>query len=200
MTSGRPNPPRSFAAGMRAWSWYSCAGGPARTAQGSACNQLPLRGPALPERPLSDPGLALLRVTGTKSPKSKWKFTKAGEDRFCFAGLWRPVPDGAGDAFTLLTTDPGPDVEPIHDRQMVILDRDDWLAWLDLTRPEAELLRALPAWSLNVETGPVTGRGVAGRCGGRCRPCCGWVAQEAGESAIVAVWRLHPLFRVPPCA
>jgi putative SOS response-associated peptidase YedK len=59
--------------------------------------------------------------------------------------------DGAGDAFTLLTTDPGPDVAPIHDRQMVILNRSDWLAWLELTRPEAELLRPLPAGSLNVE-------------------------------------------------
>ena len=28
--------------------------------------------------------------TGSKSPKSKWKFTKVGEDWFCFAGLWRP--------------------------------------------------------------------------------------------------------------
>jgi putative SOS response-associated peptidase YedK len=34
---------------------------------------------------------------------------------------------------------------------MVVLDRADWMAWLDLTRPEAELLRALPAGSLEVE-------------------------------------------------
>jgi len=36
-------------------------------------------------------------------------------------------------------------------RQMVVLDRADWLAWLDLTRPEAELLRPLPTGSLAVE-------------------------------------------------
>ena len=35
------------------------------------------------------------------------------------------MPDGAGDAFTLLTTEPGPDVAPIHDRQMVVIDRAD---------------------------------------------------------------------------
>ena len=29
------------------------------------------------------------------------------------------MPDGGGDAFTLLTTEPGPDVAPIHNRQMV---------------------------------------------------------------------------------
>jgi putative SOS response-associated peptidase YedK len=62
------------------------------------------------------PASHFFEFTGTKSPKSKWKFTKAGEDWFCFAGLWRPMPEG-GEAFTLLTTEPGPDVAPIHDRQ-----------------------------------------------------------------------------------
>jgi putative SOS response-associated peptidase YedK len=56
-----------------------------------------------------------------------------------------------GEAFTLLTTDPSPDVTPIHDRQMVVLNRADWLTWLDLTRPESELLRPLSAGSLAVE-------------------------------------------------
>ena len=97
------------------------------------------------------PASHFFEFTGSKSPKSKWKFTKAEEDWFCFAGLWRAMPDGAGDAFTLLTTDPGPDVAPIHDRQIVVLDRSDWPAWLGLTRPEAELLRPLPAGSLTVE-------------------------------------------------
>jgi putative SOS response-associated peptidase YedK len=44
------------------------------------------------------------------------------------------MPDGAADAFTLLTTEPGPDVAPIHNRQMVVLERSDWLAWLNLER------------------------------------------------------------------
>jgi putative SOS response-associated peptidase YedK len=30
-----------------------------------------------------------------------------------------------GEAFTLLTTEPSPDVAPIHDRQMVVLERSD---------------------------------------------------------------------------
>ena len=61
------------------------------------------------------------------------------------------MPHGNGEAFTLLTTEPGPDVAPIHDRQMVVLESADWLAWLDLTRPEVELLRPLPAGSFAVE-------------------------------------------------
>ena len=95
------------------------------------------------------PASHFYEFTGKKSPKTKWKFTKAGEDWFCFAGLWRPMPDG-GAAFTLLTTEPGPDVAAIHNRQMVILNRNDWASWLDLTRPEAELLKSLPAGSLMV--------------------------------------------------
>jgi len=96
------------------------------------------------------PASHFYEFTGTKSPKTKWQFTKTGEDWFCFAGLWRLMPEG-GAAFTLLTTEPGPDVAPIHDRQMVILNRADWAAWLDLTRSEAELLQPLPAGSLDVE-------------------------------------------------
>jgi len=60
------------------------------------------------------------------------------------------MPEG-GAAFTLLTTDPSPDVAPIHDRQMVILDRSNWSVWLQETGNEADLLRALPAGSLEVQ-------------------------------------------------
>ena len=97
------------------------------------------------------PASHFYEFTGTRSPKSKWKFTKTDEAWFCFAGLWRPMPDGSGQAFTLLTVEPGPDVAPIHDRQMAILEPDEWLAWLDLTHPERELLRPLPAGSLEVK-------------------------------------------------
>jgi putative SOS response-associated peptidase YedK len=96
------------------------------------------------------PASFFYEFTGTKSPKTKWKFTKIGEDWFCFAGIWRPIPTGGG-AFTLLTTDPSEDVAPIHDRQMVILERSDWSAWLEQTGNEAELLRALPTGALKVE-------------------------------------------------
>ena len=88
---------------------------------------------------------------GAKAPKEKWKFTKAGEDWFCFAGLWRPASDNGPEAFTLLTTEPGADVAPIHNRQMVLLERADWAAWLDSSKPAAHLLRALPEGSLRRE-------------------------------------------------
>src|SRR3954449_5133034 len=68
--------------------------------------------------------------TGKRSPKDKWRFTKVGEDWFCIAWLWRPV-EGDAAAFTMLTCEPGPDVAPIHNRQIVVLDRSEWAAWLN---------------------------------------------------------------------
>jgi putative SOS response-associated peptidase YedK len=56
-----------------------------------------------------------------------------------------------GEAFTLLTIEPSPDVAPNHDRQIGVLERSDWSAWLEQTGNEANLLRALPAGSLKVE-------------------------------------------------
>ena len=55
-------------------------------------------------------------------------------------------------SFTLLTTAPGPDIEPYHNRQVVVLQPPDWAAWLYLTKPQADLLRPLPEGSLAVET------------------------------------------------
>jgi hypothetical protein len=42
-------------------------------------------------------------------------------------------------------------IRTIHDRQMVILERSNWSAWLQETGNEKELLRALPEGSLVVE-------------------------------------------------
>lgn len=66
------------------------------------------------------------------------------------AGLWRPGLGEEPPRFTMLTTEPGPDVAPIHDRQVVVLRPRDWSSWLSLAQPEAELLRPLPAGSLEV--------------------------------------------------
>ena len=85
-----------------------------------------------------------------KKLKDKWLFTKPGERLFCIAGIWRANPV-VGEAFTMLTMEPGPDIAPYHDRQIAILERRDWAAWLDPTIPAKELLKTLPAGSLAVE-------------------------------------------------
>ena len=82
--------------------------------------------------------------------KDKWAFRLAGHDWFCIAGLWRDTSD-VGEAFTMLTCPPGPDIAPYHSRQVVALGRDDWTRWLDPNVPSASLCRPLPAGSLSVE-------------------------------------------------
>ncbi|MBV8508860.1 MAG: SOS response-associated peptidase family protein, partial [Xanthobacteraceae bacterium] len=74
-----------------------------------------------------------------------------GADWFAIAGLVRVDAIDHADCFTMLTTAPGPDVARYHDRQVAVLAPADWLAWLDLSRPEADLLRPLPPATLKVE-------------------------------------------------
>ena len=86
--------------------------------------------------------------------KDKWFFTHATDAWFCIAGLWRggvALGDGVGEAFTMLTTEPGPDVAPYHARQVVVLDRADWAGWLDGSAASAALCRPAPAGTLKVE-------------------------------------------------
>jgi putative SOS response-associated peptidase YedK len=85
-----------------------------------------------------------------KKRKDKWLFTLAGEPWFCIAGLWRADPQ-VGEAYTMLTCPPGPDVSPFHDRQMCVLRRADWARWLDASVPAGEVLQPLPEGSLDVE-------------------------------------------------
>jgi putative SOS response-associated peptidase YedK len=86
----------------------------------------------------------------TKKHKDKWLFIVKGEPWFCIAGIWRANKD-VGEAFTMLTMEPGPDIAPYHDRQIVILARDAWADWLDPSVPAQSLIKPLPAGSLPVE-------------------------------------------------
>lgn len=77
--------------------------------------------------------------------KTKWRFGLKGDSSFWIAGL---IKDGA---FAMLTAEPGPDIAPYHDRQIVLLPKGHARDWLDLIRPHSEILRPVPAGSLTVE-------------------------------------------------
>jgi putative SOS response-associated peptidase YedK len=97
------------------------------------------------------PASAFFEFTGKKYPKAKYRFALKEGTMMAIAGLWR---DGEGNqpaSMTMLTTRPGPDVEPIHNRQVVVLHPQDWEHWLNLTKPQDELLQPLPAGDLVVE-------------------------------------------------
>ena len=71
---------------------------------------------------------------------------------FGIAGIVLSDPQ-VGEAFTLLTAPPGPDVAPYHDRQIVVLSPEDCQRWLDPAVPAGDLVRTLPAGTLAVTRG-----------------------------------------------
>jgi putative SOS response-associated peptidase YedK len=100
------------------------------------------------------PASAFFEFAGSKSPKTRHRFTSTTDPFMCIAGIWRPAGEGQLPDFTMLTVDPGPDVAPIHSRQVVVLPRAAWADWLYLAKPEAELLLPSPAGSFAVVTEP----------------------------------------------
>ncbi|MES2754586.1 MAG: SOS response-associated peptidase family protein [Pseudomonadota bacterium] len=79
--------------------------------------------------------------------KSKWAFTVPGHAWFCIAGIWRSDP-AVGEAWAMLTCEPGPDIAPYHSRQVVVLTPPDYARWLDPAVPAAALCRPSPAGTL----------------------------------------------------
>jgi putative SOS response-associated peptidase YedK len=92
--------------------------------------------------------------TANEDPKAKrkhkWLFTMAGQEWFCIAGIWRASAQ-AGEAFTMLTHQPGPDLAPYHKRQIAVLPRSAWAEWLNPAVPAQEVLGPLPAGTLHAE-------------------------------------------------
>lgn len=97
------------------------------------------------------PASAFFEFSGTKYPKTKHRFTLNGAPFMAIAGIWREAQGNHPASFAMLTTNPGADVKPIHDRQIVVLRPEDWAAWLWLTKSESELLRPLELGALSVK-------------------------------------------------
>ncbi len=142
----------------RRWSWPGPSGKPVynfrsdgrafgNSATGGRC-LIPVDGFfEFTDPPPPEPGAE--RPKG-KPLKSKWAFTVRGLDSFCIAGLWRTNP-AVGEAWTMLTCPPGPDIAPYHSRQIVVLTPPDYARWLDGSAPAGELCRPLAAGTLAVE-------------------------------------------------
>lgn len=96
------------------------------------------------------PASAFFEFTGRRYPKTKHRFSLRASPVMAIAGIWRESQGNEPASFAMLTTAPGPDVAPVHNRQVVVLRPDDWRAWLELSAPEEQLLRPLPAGSLAV--------------------------------------------------
>jgi putative SOS response-associated peptidase YedK len=81
--------------------------------------------------------------------KDRWLFTWPGHEWFGIAGIVRADPQ-VGEAFTMLTCPPGPDVVPYHNRQVVVLSPEDCFGWLDPANTSDAFVRPLPEGSLAV--------------------------------------------------
>ena len=81
------------------------------------------------------PASGFFEFVGKKYPKAKYRFAAKGSPITGIAGIWR----GTGNhppCFAMLTTAPGADIAPYHNRQVVVLKSHDWSAWLHLAKPE----------------------------------------------------------------
>jgi putative SOS response-associated peptidase YedK len=96
------------------------------------------------------PASAFFEFTGKKYPKAKHRFALKDSPITAIAGISSPAEGNHPPSFAMLTTAPGPDVAPYHNRQVVVLRPEDWAAWIHLTKTEAELLRPLPQGALEV--------------------------------------------------
>ena len=93
-------------------------------------------------------------------PASEFRFTHRGRrlrfsladgDWFYFAGIWRPASHDWPEAYAVVTIEANGDVAPYNDRQMAVLRRRRRMDWLDLSRPEHELLEPLPIGTFRIE-------------------------------------------------
>ncbi len=85
--------------------------------------------------------------------KDRWLFTFPDGAMLGIAGLVRTTTD-VGEAFTMLTTEPGPDIAPYHNRQVAVLQASDWRAWLNPAVPARDLLSTPPPGTLKVQLAP----------------------------------------------
>jgi putative SOS response-associated peptidase YedK len=111
------------------------------------------------------PATAFFEFTAPADPKAKrkdrWRFERADGDWMGIAGLWKPGEGNHPPVFTMLTCEPGPDVAAIHKRQIVVLEPQDWRAWLTAERAEGEVLRPSAAGTFAVvnDIGKMTDEG-----------------------------------------
>jgi putative SOS response-associated peptidase YedK len=103
-----------------------------------------------------------------KEGKKRYPFLvrRADGKPFALAGLWdKWKPKGSPketprlETCTVVTVDPQAEIAPLHDRMPLILEKDDWEAWLDPTRTDpAEIAPLLARHDVPLVLFPVSER------------------------------------------
>ena len=126
---------------VRPWSWKGPSGAPVFNFRSDG------RRFATPQR-CAIPTDGFYEFTAPEDPRQKrkdrWLFTMQGEGLFFIAGVMRE------DAWAMLTTEPGPDMAPFHNRQVVVLSAEAAVDWLG-GGAESALLGPAPAGTLRAE-------------------------------------------------
>ena len=134
---------------IRRWSWPQSAGKPLYNLKSDGRDFPRDRALAIAD--------GFYEFTAPADPKAKrkdrWLFRPVHFPMIGIAALVRTSPE-VGEAYTLLTMPPGPDVAPLHGRQIVILPPGQWAPWLDGTAPSKILFQPVPEGSLSVAAAP----------------------------------------------
>lgn len=78
---------------------------------------------------------------GANGARLPWYFTRADGAPLALAALWQSW--GEMDTVAMVTTEAGPEMTGVHDREPVILDQSDWALWLgEAGHGAAPLMRA----------------------------------------------------------
>jgi len=105
------------------------------------------------------PMKAVIEWFGAKGGKrTRVRVWRRDGEPLIIAGLWNYSPrliGGALHSYCVLTTEPGGDIEGLHERQPVILEADEWRTWLDPDADPTPLYRKRPTGILAWEPAPV---------------------------------------------
>jgi len=94
-----------------------------------------------------------------KGKRTRARVWRQDGEPLIVAGLWTYSPrllTGALHSYCVLTTEPGGDIQGLHERQPVILEADEWRTWLDPDADPTPLFRKRPAGLLAWAPAPVT--------------------------------------------
>ena len=134
---------------VRRWSWPLASGKPLYNFKSE--------GRDFPERRCLAIADGFYEYTAPADPKAKrkdrWLFTPTQGELIGIAAIWRAHAE-VGEAFTLLTAEPGEDVRPLHHRQIVLVLPARWRDWLDPAVPSRDLLVPTPPGFLTVAPAP----------------------------------------------
>jgi putative SOS response-associated peptidase YedK len=109
------------------------------------------------------PASSFFEWQGDKGRKTKYEVVVPHQKYFGMAGVWAPWKNPKTDkwenTFSIFTSDPNGVMVPIHDRQPVILEPNEYEEWLAQSeRPPVHLLRVFPDEKMKMM--PVAGGAV----------------------------------------